>query len=205
MAVIASLGETATRMRCLQGTARAITRNGVATTTVQDILEAAGLSRRTFYQHFSGKDDALRALFEILTDAMLDAVRAAATARDPVERALQAADTYLALWQADPKVSLMLQSEAMRAGSPLAPVRRRMLDAFADDGVRAYQQATGQDVDSLIFRSFSLALEGLLSHNENAAAVDYARVRAVFASLVRRALAPGGEPLPAAPEKEPFE
>ena len=199
MAVIASLGETATRTKCLQGTARAILQNGIAATTVQDILDHAGVSRRTFYQHFGGKDDALRALFEILSDATLQAIRAAATATDPVERTLQQADTYLALWQADPKVSLLLLTEAMRAGSPLAPVRRRMLDAFSEDGARAYEHATGRAVDPLVFRALSLAMEGLLSHVAESSDVGYARVRAVFEGIVRSLFATEGAALPPAP------
>lgn len=199
MTVITSLGERATRAKCLLGTGRAIVRKGVDATTVQDILEDAGLSRRTFYQHFGSKDEALRALFEILTDAVLEAIRAAATSTDPVQRALQGADTYLALWQADAKLSLLLQTEAMRVGSPLAPVRQRMLDALCDDGVNAYERATGRRVDSLIFRAMSLALEGLLSQAGEATEVSYARIRTVFESLVRRLLAPEGEALPAAP------
>ncbi len=188
MAMISSLSEQATRARCLEGTARAIMRKGIAATTVQDILAAAGLSRRTFYLHFHSKEDALRALFEILTDATLEAIRAATTADDPVDRALQAADKYLALWQADAKLSLLLQTEAMRTGSALAPARRRLLDALCSDGVTNYERATGHRIDPLIFRALALCLEGLLSHLHEASDVTYARIRAVFESIARSTL-----------------
>lgn len=199
MTVISSLGESVTKARCLEATARAIVRKGIDATTVQDILEGAGLSRRTFYQHFASKDAALRALFEILIDAVIGAIRAAVTSTDPVERVLQAADAYLALWQADPRLSLLLQTEAMRVGSPLAPVRQRLLDTLSTEGARVYQEANRRSLDPLVIRSLVLALEGMLSHTSEAPEVGYDRIRSVYAAIVRRTLAPEGEALPPAP------
>jgi AcrR family transcriptional regulator len=199
MTLITSLGAQATRIRCLQGTAQAIAHKGIDATTVQDILEAAGLSRRTFYQNFSSKDEALYALFEILTDAMLEAVRAAATSEDPIERALQGANAYLTLWQTDPKMSLLLQTESRRAGSPLAPLRRRMLDTMCAESVEVYARATGRTVDHLVFRSLYLALEGLLSYAGEVSDVSYERILGVFESLVRRQISHEGEALRAVP------
>ena len=198
MPLIASLGETATRARLLQGTARVIARKGVDATTVQDILTAARLSRRTFYQSFGSKDEALYALFEIVTDTMLQAIRAACNALDPVERMLQGADAYLTLWRASGKLSLVLQTEAMRAGSSLAPLRQRTLDALCADGASAQQLATGQSVDPLVFRSMYLAIEGLLAHAAEDPGVTHARIRGVLEPLVRRLLAAEGAPLPSA-------
>jgi AcrR family transcriptional regulator len=196
MPMIASLGESASRAKLLHGTARVIARKGIAATTVQDILEASGLSRRTFYQSFGNKDEALYALFEIVTDAMLKTIRGAATSLDPVERMLQTADAHLTLWQANARLSFVLQTESMRAGSPLGPLRQRTLDALCADGVSVHEQATGQSVDPLLFRAMLLALEGLLSHTAEAAEVTQERIRCVVEPLVRRLLAPGGAPLP---------
>jgi AcrR family transcriptional regulator len=200
--VIASRGETATRARILQGTARAIVNKGISPTTVQDILGAARLSRRTFYQNIDSKDDALCALFEILTDAVLDAIRTAATSTDPVERMLEGAGAYLGLWQTDPRLSLLLQTESMRSDSPLAPVRRRFLDTLCGDSVSADEQAHAHGVDPLVFRAMFLALEGLLSHSGEAPGITRERIRTVIEPLVRRTLAIDGPALPLAPSPE---
>jgi AcrR family transcriptional regulator len=200
MPVIAELGETATRAKLLQGTARVIARKGVAATTVQDILTASGLSRRTFYQNFGSKDDALYALFALVTDTMLQTIRAAATATDPVERMLQTVDAYLPLWRANAKLSFVLQTEAMRAGSPLGPLRQRTIDALCADAASAHERATGEAVDPLFFRAMILSLEGLLSHAAEDPAATHERIRHVLEPLVRRLLAPEGAPLPSGPE-----
>ncbi|MCB9787124.1 MAG: TetR/AcrR family transcriptional regulator [Deltaproteobacteria bacterium] len=46
-------------------TAAAVVRHGVDGCTVQHILDAAGVSRRTFYRWFRDRDDALDALYEV--------------------------------------------------------------------------------------------------------------------------------------------
>lgn len=196
MPVIEELGETATRARLLQGTARVIARKGIAATTVQDILKASRLSRRTFYQNFGSKDDALYALFELVTDTMLRTIRAAATSPDPAERMLQTVDAYLPLWRANAKLSFVLQTEAMRAGSPLGPLRQRTIDALCADAVNAQERATGQSVDPLFFRTMLLSLEGLLSHAAEDPDVTHERIRRVLEPSVRRLLAQEGAPLP---------
>lgn len=199
MSVISALGETATRAKLLQGTVRVIARKGVAAATVADILRAAGLSRRTFYLSFGSKDEALFALFEIVTDAMLKSIRVASTSTDPVERMLQGFDAYLTLWQTSAKLSLALQTESMRSGSPLGPLRQRTIDALCADAASAHQRATGQSVDPLLFRAMHLALEGLLSHSAEDSRVTHQRIRGVLEPLVRRLLSPEGAPLPSEP------
>lgn len=200
--LVASLGEAATRAKLLQGTARAIAQQGIDATTVADILKASRLSRRTFYQSFGSKEDALYAVFEIVTDRMLQTIRVAARSADPVERILEGMDAYLTLWSANPKLSLVLQTEAMRAGSRLAPLRERTLDALAADCASAHEHASGESVDSLVFRSMHLALEGLLAHAAEDAAVTEDRIRSVIEPLVRRLLAPVGAPLPVSEKLE---
>jgi AcrR family transcriptional regulator len=196
MPVITSLGHSATRAKLLQGTARAIAQRGVDDTTVEDILKASRLSRRTFYQSFGSKEEALVGLFEIVTQTMLQTIRDASVSPDPVEQILEGMDAYLALWSASPKVSLVLQTEAMRSGSALAPLRERTLDALSADCARAHRAATGESVDPLVFRAMHLALEGLLAHAAEVPAVTHDRVCAVIEPLVRHLLAPVGAPLP---------
>ena len=197
MAVIADLGQNATRAKLLRGTARVVARKGVDAATVADILQAAGFSRRTFYQSFANKDEALYALFEVVTDTLMRTVRDAAVSAEPEEHLLQGARAYLALWQSNARLSRVLQTEAMRAGSPLAPLRKRVLDTLSEDCARVYAEATGDAVDPLVFRTTFLALEGLLSHAVEAADVDDARVLRVVEALARRTLGPGEVPLPA--------
>ena len=46
------------RHRLLEGMAQAVAEKGYADTTIADIVREAGVSRRTFYEHFAGKPSA---------------------------------------------------------------------------------------------------------------------------------------------------
>src|SRR5688572_7301569 len=50
-----------------------ILRKGYDAITVQDIIDEADVGRSTFYMHYTGKEDLLRASFETLRAALTDA------------------------------------------------------------------------------------------------------------------------------------
>ena len=65
-------------------------RKGVAASSVDDIVAAAGVAKGTFYLYFRTKDDAINAVAERVVDGVVQAFEAAAaaTGRSPVERLL---------------------------------------------------------------------------------------------------------------------
>jgi AcrR family transcriptional regulator len=58
---------------------------GYAKTTVEDIAARAGLTERTFFNHFSDKREVLFAGSEHLEKKVVDAVRAAPTSQPPLD------------------------------------------------------------------------------------------------------------------------
>lgn len=68
------------RRRLLAGLSDSIAAGGYRRTTVGDIVRHARTSRRTFYEHFSGKEDCLAAL---LTENNQQAIREISAAVDP--------------------------------------------------------------------------------------------------------------------------
>jgi AcrR family transcriptional regulator len=50
-----------TRSKLLKATLKLVIKKGIEKTTLDDITEAADLGRRTFYYHFSGKDECIQA------------------------------------------------------------------------------------------------------------------------------------------------
>jgi AcrR family transcriptional regulator len=52
------------RDRLIEGLLASVEERGYAATTVVDIVRHARVSKRTFYEHFSNKDDTLRALYQ---------------------------------------------------------------------------------------------------------------------------------------------
>src|SRR3954470_9922989 len=59
---------------------------GFAATRVEDLLEAAGIARRTFYKYFSSKEDVLAGIYELTTRELLRALHhAVEVSGDPAD------------------------------------------------------------------------------------------------------------------------
>jgi AcrR family transcriptional regulator len=121
------------RERLLVGMLRAVSELGYRSTNVQDVIERAGVSRPTFYEHFSNKDDCFLAAFDTCAARLRDQVTAAAEAggdvwRDYIRGGFGA---LLAFATTEPEAARMLIIEA-RAATPDAALRRiALLDYFA--------------------------------------------------------------------------
>ena len=63
--------------RLLDGMARAVAAKGYGDATIADIVREAGVSRRTFYEHFTTKAECLIALYEMASLRGLDVLRKA--------------------------------------------------------------------------------------------------------------------------------
>src|SRR5689334_18114697 len=75
------------RGRIFRAMAEIMARKGYATTSVSEVLGAAGVSRETFYEQFSSKEECFMAAFEAAVDAVLGAVdEAADESGSPLER-----------------------------------------------------------------------------------------------------------------------
>ncbi len=63
---------------------------GVSATSVDDIVQAAGVAKGTFYLYFATKDDAVNAVAERMVEGVADRIEAIATDpdRSPVDRLL---------------------------------------------------------------------------------------------------------------------
>ncbi|MBU0891905.1 MAG: TetR/AcrR family transcriptional regulator, partial [Gammaproteobacteria bacterium] len=65
------------RTRLQEGMARAVAAKGYSDTTIADIVREAGVSRRTFYEHFADKAECLTALYESASANALAVLRGA--------------------------------------------------------------------------------------------------------------------------------
>jgi AcrR family transcriptional regulator len=159
-----NLGDS-TEGKLLMGVARAIGDRGASETTVQDILDAAGLSRRTFYQFFQNKEDALDALFARVSAGMLSAVEnLVADEDDPTEAALKICELYLSLQLATGKGALAVHAEATRPESRLFARREAVLDRMSQLIAARVEAARGEAVDPLLVRAVLLGVEGAVVH-----------------------------------------
>ena len=121
------------RHRLLEGMAHAVAAKGYGDTTIADIVREAGVSRRTFYEHFTTKAQCLIALYEAASHNALKVLRESI---DPahewqtqVERALSA---YLGCMVQNPVLMRTLFIEILGLGTEGLAARRRVNQEIAD-------------------------------------------------------------------------
>lgn len=121
------------RRRLLEGMAHAVASRGYGDTTIADIVREAGVSRRTFYEHFSTKAECLIALYEAASRNALKVLR---DSIDPqhewqtqLERALAA---YLGCMAQNPVLMRTLYIEILGLGTEGLAARRRVNQEIAD-------------------------------------------------------------------------
>jgi AcrR family transcriptional regulator len=166
-------------------------RLGFAATRVEDILEAAGVARRTFYKAFSSKEDVLAAVYQLAIQELLgEMAKAAGTGADPLDVIRKGLDVYLEYHAVNARLLRVLVEQAIRSDSPIFPARKRFRDRLVrmlDGAVRA---STGEKHDPLLYAALLSALEGisleLLSGHVDDRAV--ARAKKVMHVLVERVL-----------------
>lgn len=129
------------RERLIAAMLRAASELGYRETNVQDVIERAGVSRPTFYEHFSNKEACFLAAFDATAARLRDRVSAAVrkggdSLRDRLRFGLE---TVLHFATTEREAARTLVVEA-RAASPEAVQRRdELLDHFAtciDDQAR---------------------------------------------------------------------
>jgi AcrR family transcriptional regulator len=120
------------RERILAAVADVTSAASYAEMSVEDIIVTAGVSRRTFYEHFKNKDDAFLAAYDEAAGRILTAVRAAYESRQGFAERIQAGiEAFLALLAADPAFARMCIVEVMAAGPEAVKRRNAAMSAFA--------------------------------------------------------------------------
>ncbi|WP_447002654.1 TetR/AcrR family transcriptional regulator [Saccharothrix isguenensis] len=128
------------RERILTALAGAVSENGYANTSVDSIIKLAGVSRRTFYEHHSSKEDAFLAAFDNAVGRITsEVVRAYSGHDDFVEAARAGLECCLRVLAEDPAVAGMVIVEVLSAGPEALQRRREVLSALTDRIVQASQ------------------------------------------------------------------
>jgi AcrR family transcriptional regulator len=128
------------RERLLDATSRAVSETGYRALTVAAILQRAGVSRKTFYEHFADKEECFLAAYDVVTEGLLHGVTHAYEQPGPWRRRVRAGlAEFLRLLAAEPAFARMCIVEVLAAG-PRALERRddamRMFTVFFDAGLR---------------------------------------------------------------------
>ncbi|MBS1882205.1 MAG: TetR/AcrR family transcriptional regulator [Actinobacteria bacterium] len=105
------------RERLIAGLAEAVAEKGYGGTTIADVTRHAAVSRRTFYEHFDGKDECFVAAFDTVTEQLRERIDAAYEAEDDWPAQITAAiEEMLAFLASEPNLARLAIVEALVAG-----------------------------------------------------------------------------------------
>jgi AcrR family transcriptional regulator len=136
------------RDRLLFATTAVVAQRGYTKTTVADIIAEAGVSRATFYELFSDRDDCFQAAYRqsaelvaALMSAELDRIRN--DTGEPLDRLSRVLDVYLRLLHNAPALARLFLVEVYAAGPTLIEQRRLSLERFVDIVAETHRGGTG--------------------------------------------------------------
>jgi AcrR family transcriptional regulator len=121
------------RTRLLEAVGQAVAEKGYAGATIDDIVRGAGVSKKTFYDHFSDKLDCFLAAYEAASDELLTRLRDAQSGPEGwLERTRAGIAAYLRWLAAEPALARVFLIEVGAAGPVAAERRERLRDRYAD-------------------------------------------------------------------------
>jgi AcrR family transcriptional regulator len=139
-----SLVAASQRTRLLEAVGRAVAEKGYAAATIDDIVRGAGVSKKTFYEHFQDKLECFLSAYEAASDELYEHVRAAqdgvadgapaaqVRANGWLERTHAGIHAYLRWLAAEPALARVFLIEIAAAGPEALACRERLRDRYAE-------------------------------------------------------------------------
>lgn len=133
------------RQRLLDGLATSITERGYRASTVADVVRYARTSKRTFYDHFAGKEECFLELLAVDIEKLGAQIAASVDPEaDWHVQIRQAVEAYVGYIEARPAITLSWIRELPSLGAAARPVQRRglqlltslLIDLSASPGFR---------------------------------------------------------------------
>lgn len=119
------------RERIITALVDTVAERGYNATTVADITKAASVSRRTFYEHFSGKEDCFLAAYEMVSDHLRGAMQEASESETEWPRQVRASlATMLGFLASEPELARVCMIEPVAAGGEIASRHRATMASF---------------------------------------------------------------------------
>jgi AcrR family transcriptional regulator len=121
------------RERLVRAMAETMAKQGYVRTSVADVLRAAGVSRETFYEQFTSKEDCFMAAYDAAAELLLaDIPRSAAAATDPLKAFERGVGAYLDALAAEPEFARLFLVEVYAAGAEAIARRVATQERFVD-------------------------------------------------------------------------
>jgi AcrR family transcriptional regulator len=121
------------RTRLLQAMGSSAADRGFAATTIADIVREAGVSKRTFYEHFASKEACFLALYRAVSASALRTLSESVRPEKPWHHQIETAlNAYFGHLSAGPRLLRTLFVEIHHLGGEGAAVRREVMQHLAD-------------------------------------------------------------------------
>ncbi|MGH8991541.1 MAG: TetR/AcrR family transcriptional regulator [Acidimicrobiia bacterium] len=138
------------RGRLIEAMAQVVTEKGYGPATVADVVERAGVSRRTFYEQFADKEACFLAVYSTGAEVLLTRIRQAV---EPLPeagwraRARAGVETTLAVLAEEPDFAWATQIEILGAGPAALERRAAVLGVFAEMWRSLHARARQEEPD----------------------------------------------------------
>lgn len=158
------------RTRLIDAMVQVVAEKGYPATTVADVVERAGVSRRTFYEQFDDKEACFLAAYDAGLAAVLCHIDEAVEVNPAApwrERARAGVESFLALLASEPAFAQALQVEILTAGPAAFDRRSGMLVMFGGIWRNVHERARGEEpalppLPDEVFTILSAGLEELI-------------------------------------------
>ena len=149
-----------TRTQIILHSIAIFSQKGVADTTVQDLLEASQVSRRTFYKYFKDKFDVLENIYSLsvnmLSKRFVEELEKVSSLSDLINRVVT---LYFEYHTSMGSMIRIVHEEACRLESPLNKRRTADREAFVKTFRIHVQKYQTQPCDPMVYYSIFWALE----------------------------------------------
>lgn len=167
----------AQRGRLLNGMLEVVAENGYAAATVGAVLSRAHISRQTFYEHFTDKQDCFLAAFDRSADRFAALIeRSLGSPHEPVPVRLDRIfDAYLGALAGNPVNARVFMIEIYAAGYPAVSRRLARSEAFAmvlADAITTGRRWRGGLDPLFVARAMTGAVSGLVTERINAGDIE---------------------------------
>ena len=127
---------------------------GFQAVTIDDIVNAAGVSRRTFFRYFDAKEDALLADYPMLASRLRDAL-GASDEGPPVLDVVRTALHEVARWYEERRDAVLARSDVIRGASSPAARNLELLSQWESVVAQAVAMKMGVEANTLLPRTVS--------------------------------------------------
>ena len=121
------------RDRIVESVIEVVSETGYAGLTVRAVIERAGVSRRTFYEHFSNKEDVFLAVYDVVVERLAADVRLAYTSgRTYPQQVALGLEMFLGRLAEFPALAHVCIVQVLAAGPDALARRAHALQTFCD-------------------------------------------------------------------------